>query len=47
MASVLSFKELFKDLETYIDDPKVRWIYCIRVKRGLVDTSKLGGMFKD
>ena len=43
----MSFSELFKDLEKYVDDPKTRYKYVLRVKRGLADTSKPGGLFKD
>ena len=43
----MSFVEMFKDLEKYISDPKRRWKYCMRSKRGLTDTSQKGGFFKD
>ena len=43
----MSFKDLYKDLEKFIDDPDDRWKLCVRVKRGLGDTSALQGMYKD
>ena len=46
-ASELSFSELFKDLEGYVDNPKQRYKYVLRVKRGLSDTSQPGGLYKD
>jgi len=46
-ASELSFVELYNDLEKYIDEPKRRWKACVRVKRGLKDTSTIGGLYKD
>lgn len=27
--------------------PSIRWKYCLRVKRGMTDTSEHGGMYKD
>ena len=47
MSSVMTFSELYKDLEKYIKDPQLRWKQCVRVKRGIHDTSSLKGMFKD
>ena len=41
-ASKLSFVELFKDLGQFTESPEVRWDYCLRTKRGQVDTSKPG-----
>jgi hypothetical protein len=38
-ASEMSFVELFNDLEKYVDNPRKRWKYVLRVKRGLGDTS--------
>ena len=46
-ASEMSFSELFNDLEKYVDNPKLRYRYILRVKRGLSDTSKPGGLYKD
>jgi hypothetical protein len=47
MASQLSFVGLFKDLEKYIDDKEKRFDWCVRVKRGMEDTSQPGGYYKD
>ena len=47
MAKQMSFVDLFKDLEKYVDDPANRWKFVLRVKRGLVDTSQKGGLYKD
>lgn len=46
-AGSLSFADLFKDLEQYIDDPNRRWHFTLRVKRGLTDTAQAGGLYKD
>ncbi len=46
-ASQLSFVELYKDLEKYIDSPVKRFRETLKVKRGLCDTSKPGGCYKD
>lgn len=43
----MSFVELFTHMERYIDDPGKRFKEVLRVKRGLDDTSKLGGCYKD
>ena len=43
----MGFSELFKDLEKYVDCPKTRYRYVLRVKRGLADTSLPGGLYKD
>jgi len=47
MAKQLSFVDLFKDLEKYVDSPNARWKFVLRVKRGLTDTSQKGGLYKD
>jgi hypothetical protein len=47
MASKMSFVELFNDLEKYIDNPRRRYRCVARVKRGLIDTSEPGGLYKD
>ena len=47
MASKMSFVELFNDLERYIDNRMARWKFVIRLKRGLMDTSEPGGLYKD
>lgn len=46
-ASELSFVELFNDIAKYIPDPKKRFKFVTRVKRGLTDTSQPGGLSKD
>lgn len=46
-ASQMSFVDLFNDIGKYIDDLTSRWRYCLRVKRGLTDTSEPGGLYKD
>ena len=38
----MPFSNLFHDLEQFVTDPVVRWDYCVRAKRGLVDTSDPG-----
>jgi hypothetical protein len=47
MASKLSFVELYDDLEKFIDNPRRRWKLVCRVKRGTLDTSEPGGLYKD
>lgn len=42
-----SFVELYEDLGKYIDDPRRRFKTCLRAKRGLTDSSQLGGLYKD
>lgn len=37
--SKMSFSKLYKDLEKYVDDKERRWKVCLRVKRGVRDTS--------
>ncbi|XP_076110008.1 putative tyrosine carboxypeptidase MATCAP2 [Mytilus galloprovincialis] len=46
-AAHLSLKELFIDLGKFVNDPQVRWDYCIRAKRGQADTSRPGAFCKD
>jgi len=46
-ASELSFVDLFNDMAQYVDNPRKRWKYVLRVKRGLSDTSQPGGLYKD
>ena len=43
----MSFVDLFNDIQKYIDDKKSRWKFVLRVKRGLLDTSEPGGLYKD
>ena len=47
MASLLSFEDLFSELDKFLPDPIERWKECVKVKRGLHDTSTLSGMYKD
>lgn len=42
-AAHMSFRQLFQDLEQYVQDEDVRWEYCVRAKRGQTDTSLPGG----
>ena len=42
-ASVLSFVELFKELEEWVEDEGKRFDICALVKRGVRDTSKSDG----
>ncbi|OCT82447.1 hypothetical protein XELAEV_18024977mg [Xenopus laevis] len=37
-----SFCELFQDLQQFVQDPTVRWEYCVRVKHGQQDTGQTG-----
>ncbi|KRX01415.1 hypothetical protein PPERSA_01318 [Pseudocohnilembus persalinus] len=46
-ASNLSFQDLYQDLEKYIKNPEDRWKECVRVKRGVGDTSQKMGQYKD
>ncbi|KAJ8042149.1 hypothetical protein HOLleu_13140 [Holothuria leucospilota] len=46
-ASQLSFADLFEKLGRFVQDPEVRWDYCMRAKRGQIDTSKPGCFNKD
>jgi hypothetical protein len=46
-ASKLSFVDLFDDIKKYIDDKHSRWKYVMRVKRGVMDTTEPGGLYKD
>ena len=46
-AASLSFADLYRELETYIDDPDRRWRQCLRVKRGMGDTGVPGTFSKD
>ncbi len=43
----MGFVDLFNDIEKYIDDKMSRWKFVLRVKRGLMDTSEPGGLYKD
>nr|7Z5G_A Chain A, Uncharacterized protein KIAA0895-like [Homo sapiens]7Z5G_B Chain B, Uncharacterized protein KIAA0895-like [Homo sapiens]7Z5G_C Chain C, Uncharacterized protein KIAA0895-like [Homo sapiens]7Z5G_D Chain D, Uncharacterized protein KIAA0895-like [Homo sapiens]7Z5H_A Chain A, Uncharacterized protein KIAA0895-like [Homo sapiens]7Z5H_B Chain B, Uncharacterized protein KIAA0895-like [Homo sapiens]7Z5H_C Chain C, Uncharacterized protein KIAA0895-like [Homo sapiens]7Z5H_D Chain D, Uncharac len=46
-AARMSFRQLFQDLERYVQDADVRWEYCVRAKRGQTDTSLPGCFSKD
>mmetsp|Transcript_10727 Transcript_10727/g.19934 ORF Transcript_10727/g.19934 Transcript_10727/m.19934 type:complete len:439 (-) Transcript_10727:42-1358(-) len=44
----LSFRELYEDLAQFLGgSTDERWDYCVRAKRGLLDTSQPGGFVKD
>jgi hypothetical protein len=43
----MSFVDLFKDLERYVNSPQSRWKFVLRVKRGLTDTRQKGGLYND
>lgn len=47
MASKMSFVELFNDIEKYVDSRLSRWKFVLRLKRGLIETSEPGGLYKD
>lgn len=48
LSSKLSFYELWKKLDVYLKGDEERlWIVCMRVKRGVEDTSKPLGFYKD
>jgi len=46
-ASKMSFLDLFNHIGQYIDCPRSRFKYTLRVKRGMTDTSQAGGLYKD
>lgn len=41
-AEKLSFSELWEDLKKFVDDGDRRWKYCVKAKRGIMDTSRPG-----
>ncbi|XP_068117342.1 microtubule-associated tyrosine carboxypeptidase 1 isoform X2 [Hyperolius riggenbachi] len=41
-AASCSFSELFQDLQQFVEGPSVRWEYCVRAKRGQIDTAQPG-----
>lgn len=43
----MSFVEMYNDLIPLIDNPKRRWKFVLRIKRGMTDTSLPGGLYKD
>lgn len=46
-AESMSFSELFFHLEPYVQSKERRWKICLRVKRGMKDTSVPGAFTKD
>ena len=42
-STTMSFSEVFHDLGKFVNDPGVKWDYCLRAKRGFSDTSLPGG----
>ncbi|KAM9766224.1 LOW QUALITY PROTEIN: microtubule-associated tyrosine carboxypeptidase 1 [Menidia menidia] len=46
-AASMSFSRLFSHLQHYVQDPHVRWEYCLRAKRGQRDTGQPGCFSKD
>ncbi|HAV15023.1 MAG TPA: hypothetical protein DCX25_01720 [Candidatus Pacebacteria bacterium] len=46
-AAELSFSALFNDLKKYVESKERRWSICLRVKRGVTDTSIPGAIAKD
>lgn len=49
LASRLPFSELWRELAVFLgtEDHERLWTTCLRVKRGLIDTGKPGGYYKD
>ncbi|XP_069824743.1 microtubule-associated tyrosine carboxypeptidase 1 [Dendropsophus ebraccatus] len=47
LAATCSFSVLFHDLQQFVEDPAVRWEYCVRAKRGQKDTGQPGCFSKD
>lgn len=41
-ATSMSFSQLFSHIARFVQDPDVRWEYCLRAKRGQTDTSQPG-----
>lgn len=41
-AASMSFSRLFSHIARFVQDPDVRWEYCLRAKRGQTDTSEPG-----
>ncbi|KAG8437248.1 hypothetical protein GDO86_008087 [Hymenochirus boettgeri] len=46
-AAYSSFSEIFHDLQQFVQDPTIRWEYCVRAKRGQQDTGQPGCFSKD
>jgi hypothetical protein len=40
LASKYSFSKMFEKLEEFEPNADIRWRQCVRVKRGIADTSK-------
>lgn len=41
-AAKMSFSQLFSHIARFVQNPDVRWEYCLRAKRGQSDTSQPG-----
>ncbi|KAM9423911.1 microtubule-associated tyrosine carboxypeptidase 1 [Salvelinus alpinus] len=46
-ATRMGFSQLFSHIAQFVQDPVVRWEYCLRAKRGQTDTSQPGCFSKD
>ncbi|KAM9861108.1 microtubule-associated tyrosine carboxypeptidase 1 [Aulostomus maculatus] len=46
-ATSMSFSQLFSHIARFVQNPDVRWEYCLRAKRGQTDTSRPGCFSKD
>ncbi|KAM8877943.1 microtubule-associated tyrosine carboxypeptidase 1 [Synchiropus picturatus] len=46
-AASMSFSQLFDHIGRFVQNPDIRWEYCLRAKRGQTDTSKPGCFSKD
>ncbi|XP_010793033.1 uncharacterized protein KIAA0895-like [Notothenia coriiceps] len=46
-AASMSFSRVFSHIARFVQDPDVRWEYCLRAKRGQTDTSEPGCFSKD
>ncbi|XP_008308450.1 uncharacterized protein KIAA0895-like [Cynoglossus semilaevis] len=46
-AASMSFSQLFSHIARFVQNPDVRWEYCLRAKRGQTDTSQPGCFSKD
>ncbi|XP_076011483.1 microtubule-associated tyrosine carboxypeptidase 1 [Genypterus blacodes] len=46
-AASMSFSQLFGHIACFVQDPDVRWEYCLRAKRGQTDTAQSGCFSKD
>jgi hypothetical protein len=47
LAQRLSFAQVAKELQAYVSEPERLWSICLKVKRGLKDTSMPGGFTKN